>query len=72
MRITYSSHARRRMKERNVTQPDVESVMSRRARTYPSSKKRTETGRTLGGKSLKVVYTEEKRENFHIVTVVIP
>lgn len=72
MRITYSAHARRRMNERNIVRGDVESVLSGRGAAYPSGRKRTETGRTPGGRVLRVVYTESEAQNFHIVSVVIP
>lgn len=60
------------MSLRHVTEDDIESVLSGRARAHPSPKKRTETGRTLGGVVLRVVYTEKTAQNFHIVSVVTP
>ncbi len=49
MRITLSSHARKRMRERNVSREDIEHVLSGRATTHPSPRKRTFRGRSLGG-----------------------
>jgi hypothetical protein len=69
MRISLSGHARRRMNERNVSLRDIENVLSSRVRNHPSHRKRTQHGRSLGGRALEVVYTESVKENFHIVTV---
>lgn len=69
MHITLSNHARKRMQERNVTQEDIEHVLSDRGPAHPSSKKRTLRGRDRGGRRLEVVYTEVRSEQFHIVTV---
>lgn len=69
MQITLSGHARRRMAERNVSQEDIENVLSGRGSSGPSPRKRTQRGRSLGGRSLEVVYTEETAGRFHIVTV---
>lgn len=69
MNVTYSSHARRRMNQRNVIPEDVENVLSGRGVAHPSPKKRTQHGRSLGGRRLEVVYTEEAAGHFHIVTV---
>lgn len=69
MDITFSGHARKRMNERNVTREDVENVLSKRGPDHPSPKKRTARGRSLGGKRLEVVYTENAARQFHIVTV---
>ncbi len=69
MRVTYSGHARKRMRERNVSALDIRHALSGRGPSYPSPKKRTHRGRTLGGARLEVVYTEERRQEFRIVTV---
>ncbi|WP_407690117.1 DUF4258 domain-containing protein [Rubrobacter aplysinae] len=69
MRISLSSHARRRMNERNVSLEDIENVLSGRGRSHPSQRKRTQRGRSLGGRALEVVYTESMTGQFHIVTV---
>jgi uncharacterized protein YuzE len=59
VKITYTNHAQRRMRERAVSGADVRNVLSARVPAHPSSKKRELWGRTVGGTSLKVVYTEE-------------
>lgn len=69
MNVTLSTHARRRMNERNVTLEDIESVLSGRGPSGPSARKRTQRGRSLGGRRLEVVYTEQTAGHFHIVTV---
>ena len=69
MNITFSGHARQRMNERNVTIEDVENVLSDRGPGHPGAKKRTQRGRSLGGKRLEVVYTEKVAGYFHVVTV---
>ena len=58
------------MRERNISNQDVRGVLRSRGPSHPSPKKRTARGRTLGGaRRLEVVYTEEHREEFRIVTV---
>jgi hypothetical protein len=69
LRITLSGHARKRMRERNVTREDIEAVLSGRGPAHPSPKKRTLRGRDRGGRRLEVVYTEARPEQFHVVTV---
>jgi hypothetical protein len=72
MNVTLSAHARRRMNERNVTLEDIEQVLSPlpgRGREHPSARKRIQRGRSLGGRRLEVVYTEQTVGHFHIVTV---
>lgn len=69
MNVTFSGHARKRMNERNVFREDIENVLLARGPAHPSSRKRTQRGRSLGGKRLEVVYTEGTAGHFHIVTV---
>lgn len=69
MRITLSNHARKRMRERNISREDVEHVLAGRGATHPSPRKRTRRGRSLSGMRIEVVYTEVQAEQFHIVTV---
>lgn len=69
MQITLSHHARRRMRERNVSVEDIEHVLSGRGPAHPSRKKRKVRGRDLRGRRLEVVYTEATAGRFHIVTV---
>ncbi len=72
MEIDLSNHARRRLREKGLTKADVENVLRRRPRSYPSAKKRTEKGRALSGERIDVVYTEKKAGKFCIVSVVTP
>jgi hypothetical protein len=69
MRVTLSEHARKRMRERNVSREDIEHVLSSRGSAHPSPRKRTLRGHSLGGVRLEVVYTEARASEFHIVTV---
>lgn len=69
MRITLSGHARKRMRERNVSVADIRHVMSGRGHQHPSAKKRTQSGRSPAGVRLEVVYTEPTTLHFHVVTV---
>lgn len=69
MRITLSGHARKRMRERNVSVADVRHVMSGRGRQHPSARKHTQSGRSPAGARLEVVYTEPTTLHFHVVTV---
>lgn len=72
MRITYTRHAQKRMRERAISGADVRNVLSSRAPTHPSPKKREQWGRTVAGAPLKVVYTEARSGEFRIVTVIKP
>lgn len=72
MRITYTYHAQKRMRERAVSGADVRNVLLSRGQAYPSPRKRELWGRTLGGAPLKVVYTEASPGEFRIVTVIRP
>ncbi len=72
MRVTYSNHADKRMRERNVSRYDVRHVLTGRRFEPPSPKKRTVTGRALAGHRLEVVYTQARQAEFHIVTVKLP
>ena len=73
MYITYSNHARKRMRERNVSGQDVYHVMAtliaKRSSQHPSARKRTTRGNTLRGTRVEVVYTETESQRFHIVTI---
>lgn len=71
MQITYSAHARKRMRERNISESDIYHLLPSRSREHPSPRKRTLRGRTLGGTLVEVVYTEARAGQFHIVTVKI-
>jgi hypothetical protein len=74
VRITYTHHAQRRMRERAVSAADVRRVLANRPpqRSFPSPRKRSERGRASSGALLEVVYTEEKAGEFRIVTVITP
>jgi hypothetical protein len=69
VRVTLSDHARKRMRERNVSREDIEHILSGRGREHPSPKKRTFRGRDRGGRRLEVVYTEGRSGHFHVVTI---
>jgi Domain of unknown function (DUF4258) len=74
LHITYSKHARKRMRERAISRQDVSHVMAvltanRGSAPQPSARKRKTRHSTLGGVPVEVVYTESISQRFHIVTV---
>lgn len=69
VRVTLSNHARKRMRERNVSREAIEHVLAGRSRDHPSPRKRTLRGRDPGGRRLEVVYTEARSGHFHVVTI---
>jgi uncharacterized DUF497 family protein len=70
--IDLPPHARRRLREKNLTVTDVRNVLADRGPAHPSPKKRTEKGRAISGERVNVVYTEVKAEQFRIVSVITP
>ncbi len=69
MQVTLSGHARKRMRERNISREEIEHVLSGRGQEHPSPKKRTLQGRAPDGRRLEVVYTEARPGHFHVVTI---
>lgn len=72
MNIDLSKHARRRLRDKDLTVADVRNVLQGRGPAHPSAKKRTEKGRAISGERVNVVYTEAKAGKFRIVSVVTP
>lgn len=69
MGVTLSGHARKRMRQRNISREDIEHVLAGRGAEHPSPRKRALRGRDRGGRRLEVVYTEARSGQFHVVTV---
>lgn len=72
VKIDLSNHARRRLREKNLTVEDLRNVLANHARAHPSPRKRMEKGRTISGERINVVYTEVKADEFRIVSVITP
>jgi len=72
MKITPTPHGRMRMHERRVTVADIRNVLNGRPQMHFSPNKRVQTGRTLDGRRLEVMYTEAKAGEVRIVSVRAP
>jgi hypothetical protein len=71
MRITYTPHARDRMRERHITQDDVREVLTNYSSTKTSAKGRTQyIGLAATGK-VNVVATVRRtaEDTYHVYTV---
>lgn len=66
MKITYSSHALRRMSERNVSKEEVESTVLKPEKTEKGRKGREVAYKFFDGRLLRVVY--EKKDKIIVVT----
>jgi SOS response regulatory protein OraA/RecX len=66
MKVTYSSHALRRLSERNISKEEVEATISSPERTEKGRKGREIVYKIFDGKLLRVVY--EKKDEIRVVT----
>lgn len=60
MRIIYTHHARFRMAQKGITEGMIEEVLNKPDTDFPSQDKRI-ARKTLGNKTMDVVYLETKR-----------
>jgi hypothetical protein len=68
--IVYDRHARRRMKDRAVTEEEAESAIAGPDSLLPSVKGRMNAFKYLNGRYLRITFKEEK-EQFLVITVTI-
>jgi hypothetical protein len=68
--IVYVRHAKKRMKDRSVTEGEVETVMAGPDCLMPSVKDRMNAFKFIDGRYLRVTFKEE-REQFLVITVTI-
>lgn len=68
--VRYDRHARRRMKERGVTEGEADTVIKEPDYVEQSVKGRTNAYKFIGGRFLRVTFKEES-ENILVVTVAI-
>ena len=68
MKIKFSRHAKRRMKERAIMEDDIVEAIKNPDQITPSIKGRVNYIKNLGGKHLKVTCKEESNA-YHIITV---
>lgn len=66
MRITYSSHALRRLSERNISKEEVKATISNPERIEKGKKGREIVYKIFDGKLLRVIY--EKKDKIKVVT----
>ncbi len=68
--IKYDRHAKKRMKDRKVSQEEVEIAMDNPDFSQPGVKKRTNVFKFVSGRYLRVTYKEES-DHILIITVTI-
>ena len=61
MEVVYSDHARKRMKQRGVTEIHVELVLKHPTYTKKTYEGRKEAIGTVDNKNFKVIYIEEEK-----------
>lgn len=66
--IRYDRHARRRMKEREITEEEAEITIKEPEFTKPSVKDRTNAFKFTGGRFLRVTFKEEP-DHILVITV---
>lgn len=71
MRITYLPHARRRMRERDISEDEARATLEEPDAEYPGNLGRTVAERTFPGRRLatKVVYNRGTEDDRVVVTV---
>ena len=68
MKISYSKHARARIKQRGISELEIKNALIRgQKRQWQSYSNTVKSIYTKGGKSLTVIY-EQKKERFTIIT----
>lgn len=68
MRIQYDPHARRRMQERHITEPEVEAVLANPEITRPGHSGRTMQTAYPNGRFIKVVFTTLPDGTLYVIT----
>lgn len=66
--IKFDRHARRRMKERGITDTEAETVIKEPEYTEPSVKGRINAFKFIGNRFLRVTFKEEP-DHFLVITV---
>ena len=67
--ITYTRHARNRMRQHMISEAEVESCLETPEHSEPSSESRLNAWVEVAGKFLRVTYKEEKN-GFLVITAV--
>lgn len=67
-RIRYDRHARRRMKDREVTEEEVEITIKKPEDVEPSVKGRKNAYKFIGGRFLRITFKEELN---HILVITV-
>lgn len=72
MRIIYTRHARQRMKQRKVTEVQVEQTLAEPDDIEPGDNGGDIAIRHYGARELRVVYDEPEEDTYLIYTVIKP
>lgn len=65
-----TNHVKERMKERGVTEEEIEEVLKIPEYSYPGAKGEKNQVKTINGKKIRVVYKESPRRTI-IITVLL-
>ena len=69
MNIVYSDHALKRMKQRGITELEVEHILKYPVYTKKSFEEREEVVGTVQGKTIKIILLEREK-HIKIVTII--
>jgi hypothetical protein len=72
MRIIYTRHARQRMKQRNVTEEQVEETLAMPDEVEPGDNGGDIAIRRYGAREVRVVFVEPEDDNYVVYTVIKP
>jgi hypothetical protein len=72
MRIIYTRHARQRMKQRKVTEAQVEETLSEPDEIESGDNGGDMAIRRYGGREVRVVYGEPEEDTYVVYTVIKP
>ncbi|HEX6387122.1 MAG TPA: DUF4258 domain-containing protein [Anaerolineae bacterium] len=72
MRIIYTRHARQRMKQRKVTEEQVEETLTTPDILEPGDSGGSIAIRRYGGREVRVVYDEPEEDVYVVFTVIKP
>jgi len=65
-----TNHVKERMKERGITEEEIEKVLKKPEYSYPGTKGEKNKVKTINGKKIRVVYKERPRRKI-IITVLL-
>lgn len=67
----FTNHAKERMKERKLTEEEIEEVFKNPEYSYPEAKGETNLVKTIKGKKIRIVYREKPARKIIITVLVV-